>query len=144
MDGSDKSPVYDCDSYKDRYAHRYSEAVGALEGLLQEMDIDEGAGACPDCRKAVRAWLAQLQRQNAAVQNALKPKQTDESLEGSDAPRPKSHYRGSPVSSVTRTTPAAKSAKRKRKWLKSIGAEVPKGGISREERALLNPENFHE
>jgi len=144
MDGSDKSPVFDCDQYKERYAHRYNEAFSALEGVLNEMSLDEAAQGCPDCSQAVRNWLTRLQQANAAVQNAMKPKRKDESVAGSDAPRPKSHYRGSPVSPVTRTSPAAKSAKRKRKWLKMIGAEVPKGGFSREERMLVNPENFSE
>jgi hypothetical protein len=145
MDGSDISPRFDCDDYKERYAHRYSEAVGNLESILQEMDLDESASLHPNCREAVRNFLLRLQRANAAVTDALKPpKKTDESAGGSSEPRPKSHYRGSPVSPVSRTTPASRSAKRKRKWLKSIGAEVPRGGFSRQERQLLNPDNFHE
>jgi hypothetical protein len=141
-DGAPKSPTLSCKDYNKRY--RANEVIDALLGEL-DGDVLQEQGFNPACKDAVRSWLEQVRIANQNLKSAADGKSpTAEGNTGSTEPRPKSHYRGSPVSPVTRKTPAAKSAKRKRKWLKAIGAEVPKGGIDPAIRQLLNPENFHE
>jgi hypothetical protein len=144
MAGDDISPRFDVDDYKRRYEGRYREVIEELVNALEGITIDEGNGMSDDCRSAIRSFLQRLQQANRTVKSAIDPpKQTNE--EGPPgAPRPKTHYRGSPVSPVTRKTADARSAKRKRRWFSGVGYKVDRGGFSPQERSLLNPENFHE
>ena len=144
MAGDDISPRFDVDDYKRRYEGRYREVIEELVNALEGITIDEGNGMSDDCRSAIRSFLQRLQQANRTVKSAIDPpKQTNE--EGPPgAPRPKTHYRGSPVSPVTRKTADARSAKRKRRWFSGVGYKADRGGFSPQERSLLNPENFHE
>ena len=141
-DGKAKSPTLSCKDYNKRYS--MNEVVDDLLGQLDDEVLQE-QGFNPACKDAVRQWLNNIRTANMNLKTAADGKAPKmEANTGSPNPRPKTHYRGSAVSPVTRKTADAKSAKRKRKWLKSIGHEVPKGGFSRQEKILLDPENLSE
>jgi hypothetical protein len=141
-EGTPKSPTRSCKSYPDRY--RMNEVVDELLEQLDDEVLQE-QGFNPACKDAVRQWLNNIRTANMNLKTAADGKAPKmEANTGSSNPRPKTHYRGSPVSPVTRKTADAKSAKRKRKWFKSIGHEVPKGGFSRQQKMLLDPENLSE
>jgi len=159
--GTPKSPTRSCKDYPERYKaneseshprfhevnHGVSDGIAFLLAELDQMDLIQEQGFDPACKDAVKRWLQQVRLANLNIKSAADgkaPQLESDSNTGSDTPRPKSHYRGSAISPVTRTSADAKSAKRKRKWFKSVGYEVPKGGFSREEKQLLNPENLSE
>jgi hypothetical protein len=142
-DGKAKSPTLSCKDYNKRYSMNE-----LLDDLLEELEtasLIEEQGMQPDCKHAVSRWLQQVRLANMSLKSAGEGKNPKlESNTGSDEPRPKSHYRGSPVSPITRTSPAAKSSRRKRKWFRQIGHEVPKGGFSPEERSLTRADSLEE